>query len=359
MSIAADSTSPGNGATPMPPAKRRVSLALQGGGTHGAFTWGVLEALLADGRLEVASVSGTSAGAINGALLAQGLATGGPAAAIESLRRFWTDIAARLAFSPLRNSPLEKVIWGYDLTFSLAWQTFDALTRIFSPYQFNPLPFEYNPLREALVDALDLDALRSPKAPRLHVSTTNVRTGRPKVFSGEDVSIDALLASACLPNLFRAVEIDGEAFWDGGYVGNPALWPLYDQDSPSDIILVQVNPLGREELPTTASDILTRLNEITFNASLMNEMRAVDFVQRLYDAGAVSGPRYKRVFLHLIEDEEMMRRYGTSTKYNGDWDFLCTLRQHGREAAAAWLATNIDAVGERSTLNIRARFLGF
>ncbi|MBL6455862.1 patatin-like phospholipase family protein [Belnapia sp. T6] len=337
-----------------PPAPKRINLALQGGGTHGAFTWGVLERLLEDERLTIDGVSGASAGAINAAVLVQGLADGGREGAIRALDRMWRDVAARLAVSPLRNTPFEKALWGFDLTYSVAYQTFETLTRVFSPYQFNPFPMEFNPLRQVLDDNLDWRRLRrDPKAVRLFISATNVRTGKPRVFNRAEISTDVVLASACLPNVFRAVEIDGEAFWDGGYVGNPALWPLYYERGAPDIVLVQINAIMRAELPTSATDIMNRLNEINFNASLMAEMRAIDFVQRLLDAGRLEQPRYRRIFLHVIEDEERMREFKLSTKLNGDWEFLQILRRYGREAADRFLAQHFDTLGKESTLDIQ------
>ena len=337
-----------------PPAPKKINLALQGGGTHGAFTWGVLERLLEDERLAIDGVSGASAGAINAAVLVQGLADGGRQGAITALDRMWRDVAARLAVSPLRNTPFEKALWGFDLTYSFAYQTFETLTRVFSPYQFNPFPMEFNPLRQVLDDNLDWRRLRTdPKAVRLFISATNVRTGKPRVFTRAEISTDVVLASACLPNVFRAVEIDGEAFWDGGYVGNPALWPLYYERGAPDIVLVQINAIMRAELPTSATDIMNRLNEINFNASLMAEMRAIDFVQRLLDAGRLEQPRYRRIFLHVIEDEERMREFKLSTKLNGDWEFLQILRRYGREAADRFLAQHFDTLGKESTLDIQ------
>jgi len=337
-----------------PATTRRVNLALQGGGTHGAFTWGVLERLLEDDRLEFDGVSGTSAGAINAAILVQGLAEGGREGAIRALEKLWNDVAARLAVSPLRNTPFEKALWGYDLTYSFAYQAFDTLTRVFSPYQFNPFPVEFNPLRQVIADNLDAERLRrDPKAIRLFISATNVRTGKPRVFTRPEVTPDVLLASACLPNIFRAVEIDGEAYWDGGYLGNPALWPFYYERGAPDIVLVQINAILRPDLPTTPSDIMNRLNEITFNASLMAEMRAIDFVQRLLDAGRLEQPRYRRIFLHVIEDEERMREFKLSTKLNGDREFLQALRRYGREAADRFLSEHFDSLGRESTLDIR------
>ncbi|MBS7788491.1 patatin-like phospholipase family protein [Roseococcus sp. SDR] len=333
---------------------RRVNLALQGGGTHGAFTWGALERLLEEERIEFDGLSGTSAGAINGAVLALGLLEGGRQGAKDALNRFWRALGAKFAVSPLKATPIEKALWGWDLQYSLAWNAFDTMTRVMSPYQLNPFPMEFNPLRKALDQSLDLARLRADKnAIRLFISATNVRTGKPKVFTRSEITVDALLASACLPNVFKAVEIDGEAYWDGGYLGNPALWPLYHERMAADIILVQLNPLLRPELPTTTSDIMNRLNEISFNASLMSEMRAIDFVQRMLEAGRLEQPRYRRIFLHSIEDEPRMRAFKLSTKFNGDWDFLQTLRDYGWEAADLFIRESLDKVGRESTLDIQ------
>jgi NTE family protein len=333
---------------------RRINLALQGGGTHGAFTWGVLERLLEDDRLDIDGVSGTSAGALNAAVLVQGLAEGGREGAVRALGRLWREVATRLAFSPLQNTPLEKAIWGYDLSRSFAYQTFEYVIRAFSPYQFNPFPIEYNPLRMVIEDQLDTAALRrNPKAVKLFISATNVRTGKPRVFTRTEVDADVLMASACLPNIFRAVEIDGEAYWDGGYLGNPALWPLYHEGGAPDILIVQINAIMRPELPTSASDIMNRLNEISFNASLMSEMRAIDFVQRLLEAGRLEQPRYRRIFLHCIDDEDRMRKFKLSTKLNGDWEFLQILRSYGHQAADRFLAEHFGSLGRESTLDIK------
>ncbi|WP_372623630.1 patatin-like phospholipase family protein [Falsiroseomonas sp.] len=354
----------GNGAAPLsrpavakPVALKRLNLALQGGGTHGAFTWGVLERLLEDDRLEFEAVSGTSAGAVNAAVFVQGLCEGGRAGARTALDRMWRDAAARLAVSPLQNTPWEKAIWGHDLTWSVAYQTFETLTRMLSPYQINPTPYDFNPLRAVLEEAIDHEVLRTGRGPKLFISATSVRTGKPRVFTREEVTVDVVLASACLPQFFKAVEIDGEPFWDGGYLGNPALWPLYEQGGAPDIVLVQLNPTVREELPTHPTEIVNRLNEISFNASLMAEMRAIDFVQRLLDAGRLEQPRYRRLFLHVIEDEERMRQFKLSTKLNGDWEFLSKLKQYGRDAADGWLAEHFDKLGRESSVDLRARFL--
>jgi NTE family protein len=348
---------PARPAVARPATTRRINLALQGGGTHGAFTWGVLDRLLEDERLEIEAVSGTSAGAVNAAVLVQGLCEGGRAGARAALDRLWRDAAARLAVSPLQNTPFEKAIWGHDLTWSFAYQAFETLTRVLSPYQLNPTPYDWNPLRAVLEETLDPVVLRAGKGPKLFISATSVRTGKPRVFAREEVTVEVVLASACLPQFFKAVEIDGEPFWDGGYLGNPALWPLYEQGGAPDLVLVQLNPTVRDELPTHPTDITNRLNEISFNASLMAEMRAIDFVQRLLDAGRLEQPRYRRLFLHVIEDEARMRQFKLSTKLNGEWSFLRTLHGFGREAAERWLAANFAKLGRESSVDIRERFL--
>ncbi len=334
--------------------QRKVNLALQGGGTHGAFTWGALERLLEDDRIDIEAVCGTSAGAMNAAMLVQGLARGGRAGAISLLERFWRAIAAGHTMSPFQNTPFERMLWGHDLTYSMAYNTLDALSRVISPYQANPFTLEINPLRQVVDQFLDAEFLRaSPEAIRLFVTATNVRTGKARIFTREEISTEVMMASACLPNAFKAVEIDGEAYWDGGYMGNPALWPLYYERGAADIVLVQINPLRRDELPKTTADIMNRLAEISFNAALTAEMRAIDFVQRLLDAGRLEQPRYRRMFLHAIEDEDRMRRFKLSTKLNGSWDFLQTLRQYGREAAERFLTESYPMLGRDSTLDIQ------
>jgi NTE family protein len=333
---------------------KRINLALQGGGTHGAFTWGALDRLLDDERVEFDGISGTSAGAINGAVLALGLIEGGREGAKKSLEAFWRSLGAAFSMSPLRATPLEKALWGWDLTNSWAWRTFETTTRMMSPYQLNPFPLEYNPLRRALEQSMDLERLRTAQTgPRMFLSATNVRTGRARVFRREEITVDVLLASACLPNIFKAVEIEGEHYWDGGYLGNPAIWPLYHERMAPDIVVIQLNPLIRDEVPTSPSDIMNRLTEINFNAALMSEMRAIDFVQRMLDAGRLEQPRYRRIFLHAIEDEARMRQFKLSTKFNGEWDFLQTLRDYGREAADRFLREHFDTLGRDSTLDIR------
>ncbi|WP_337876991.1 patatin-like phospholipase family protein [Elioraea sp.] len=332
-----------------------VNLALQGGGAHGAFTWGVLDFLLEDGRLGFDGLSGTSAGAMNAALTVQGLVEGGAAAARAKLATFWGRIAEAFERSPLRPNPIERFLFGHDLTFTAGYLALDALTRTLAPAQFNPL--DLNPLRDILEDLIDLEALHGCTQYRLFVSATNVRTGRNRVFTEKEVTIPALLASACLPHLYRAVEIDGEAYWDGGYMGNPALWPMFYRCTAPDLVVVEINPIHRPEVPDTAPEIINRVNEISFNTALMAEMRAIAFVQRLLDQGAVDPARYKRLFVHSIHAEEAMARFNVSTKFNGDAAFLAELKALGRAAARAWLATAFDKIGRASSVDLRARYL--
>jgi NTE family protein len=338
-----------------PKAEKTISLALQGGGAHGAFTWGVLDYLLQDGRLAIEAVTGASAGSMNAVVLLEGWIRGGPDGAREQLRKFWKRVSLEGVLSPIQRTLFDQFLgfWSSGGTPAHLW--LNAWSRAASPYEFNPL--DINPLRAALKEIIDFERVRACTEAKVFIAATNVWTGKIHVFDGPDLTVDHVLASACLPRLFRAVEIDGEPFWDGGYLGNPALWPLYERGGPPDIVLVQLNPLVREETPTNASDIMNRLNEITFNGSLMAEMRAIDFVQRLLDAGRLEQLRYRRLFLHVIEDEERMRRFKLSTKFNGDWDFLKTLRGFGREAAERWLADHFDKLGKESSLDIRARYL--
>jgi NTE family protein len=334
---------------------RIVNLALQGGGAHGAFTWGVLDRLLEDGRIAFDGLSGTSAGAMNAALVVQGLVEGGAEAARAKLAAFWDRIAEAFRCSALNPNPIERFLYGHDLTFTAGYLALDTLTRTLAPVQFNPL--DLNPLREILEELIDPDTLHGCTQHRLFISATNVRTARNRVFTEREVTIDALLASACLPHLYRAVEIEGEAYWDGGYMGNPALWPMFYRCTAPDIVVVEINPIHRPAVPDTAPEIINRINEISFNASLMAEMRAIDFVQRLLDRGAVDPARYKRLFLHSINAEALMARFNVSTKFNGDARFLAELRDLGREAAGAWLASSFERIGRDSSVDLRARYL--
>ncbi len=337
------------------PKTKRVNLALQGGGAHGAFTWGVLDTLLADERLEFEGISGTSAGAMNAAALAQGWTENGRAGAREKLERFWTSVAAKQSLSPLRNAPWERALYGWDMTYSWAWQGFETLVRTFSPYQFNP--FDYNPLREVLRETINFESLRACKQHKLFISATDVATGKPRVFEHRELSADVLMASACLPYLFQAVKVDGRNYWDGGYAGNPSLWPLYDSCEAADIVLVEINPINRPELPTSAQEILNRVNEIGMNTALIGEIRSINFVQRMLAEKHLDSDKYRRLFLHSINDEVAMSTHNTTTKFNADISFLRDLKRLGEAAAKTWINNHWDDIGHRDSVDVRARYL--
>ncbi len=333
-----------------------VNVALQGGGAHGAFTWGVLDRVLEDGRIDIEAISGTSAGAMNAVVLADGYAIGGAEGAREALERFWQAVSREGSKSPIQRSPFD-IFWGnWSLDHNPAYLMFDVMSRLVSPYQFNPL--NINPLRDLLEAEVDFDRVRHCQDVKLFLSATNVHTGRVKVFNTNEVTSDVVLASACLPFLYQAVEIDGIPYWDGGYMGNPVLYPFfYDCISP-DVLLVQINPIERMETPQTAREILNRVNEITFNGSLLKELRAVEFVTRLIDTGKLDANEYTRVYLHLIEGGEAMRPLSSSSKVNAEWAFLTHLRDIGRSTADLWLEKNFESLGKKSTANLHSLFSG-
>ena len=310
-----------------------LNLALQGGGAHGAFTWGVLDRLLEDGRVGLEGLSGTSAGAMNAAIAADGLLKGGRDGARQALDDFWRRISAASSFSPLRPTVFDQLRADWNMDQSPNYILFDLVTRLLSPYELNP--FNLNPLRDILEATVDFEALRRNDRIQLFITATNVRSGKVRVFDTDEISVDVLMASACLPLLFKAVEIDGEAYWDGGYMGNPAIFPLVYNCESRDVVIVQVNPLSRPEIPTSARDILNRINEISFNSTLMREMRALATVSKFIKTGALDEERYKDIHVHVIEAEAEMRLLGTSSKMNADFEFLCYLRDLGRDAAGS------------------------
>jgi len=345
----------------LPPVPLAIDLALQGGGSHGAFTWGVLDALLEDGRLRFDGVSGTSAGAMNAAVLASGWAQGGADGARHALRAFWSEVGGTpvcfAGAAPAQPAGWMNPAWPAFVFNPQNWPAYGALeawTRLFSPAQLNPL--NLNPLRGILQRHVDIECLRGGEL-RVFVTATAVRTGQARVFSGPDLSIDALLASACLPQLFQPVEIDGEPYWDGGYSGNPALWPLIYGTAAEDVLLVQINPLQREGVPRSALEIADRINEITFNASLVAEMRAIAFVQRLVREQRVDPSHYKDLRLHRVADEAGLAAFGASSKLNSDPRLLESLFALGRKAGLGWLAAHLAAVGHHGTVDVGDVFL--
>jgi NTE family protein len=335
---------------------KSVNLALQGGGAHGAFTWGVLDRLLEDARIAFDGISATSAGAMNATVFSYGMAVGGREAARAALADFWRRISQAASHGPLQPTPFDRLFGNRVLVQSPAFLAFDFVTRVLSPYEFNPL--NLNPLRDVLLDCVDFDALRRETCPiKLFLSATNVRTGKVKVFDNAEIGVDAVLASACLPFLFQAVEIDGEAYWDGGYMGNPPIFPLIYNCASDDVLVVHINPLRREELPRRASDILNRINEISFNSSLMREMRAIHFVNRLIDEGRVLDGSLRRTRIHGIAADDVMARLGVATKLNADWEFLNALCDTGRERAEQWLAAHFSRLGVESTVDVNTVYM--
>ncbi|WP_119391950.1 patatin-like phospholipase family protein [Taklimakanibacter lacteus] len=335
---------------------KTLNLALQGGGAHGAFTWGVLDRLLEEPRLDFEGIVATSAGAMNAAVMTYGLIEGGRDGAQKALANFWRRVSHAAAFSPIQPTPLDRLTGNRSLENSPPYIFFDLVTRLMSPYQFNPL--NINPLRRVLEQSMDFEALRSARCKfKLNICATNVRTGKVKVFSNDDITCDAVMASACLPFLFRAVEIGEDAYWDGGYMGNPAIFPLiYGCESP-DVLIVHINPMARPELPRTATEIMNRINEISFNSSLMREMRAIDFVTQLIDQGTVCGMTLKRMLIHAISADDIMLDLGVASKLNADWEFLTELRDAGRMRAESWLTSNYDHIGKQSTVDIHNTYL--
>ena len=337
-----------------PEAPLAIDLALQGGGSHGAFTWGVLDRLLDEPDLRFAGVSGTSAGALNAAVLATGLAEGGRAGAQAALRAFWLDVAAQGACFGRWPSLPGAGLGAFNLDQNPFFALGQLFLRSFSPYQFNP--GGANTLRPVLQRHVRPAALKTgPLA--LFVTATAVRSGQPRVFTRDDLSIDALLASACLPQLFRAVEIDGEPYWDGGYTGNPAIWPLIYETEALDIVLVKINPLQRPGQPEAPEEIADRVNEITFNAGLVGEMRAIHFVQRLIQQGLLSPGEYKDLRLHMVADDEGLAPLNPSSKLNTERGFLEALRDQGQVAAERFLAAHRQDLGQRSSLDLQQTFL--
>jgi NTE family protein len=334
---------------------KTVNFALQGGGAHGAFTWGVLDRILEDPGIAIEGISATSAGAMNAAVLAYGLTIGGREGARQALTNFWRRVSHAASFSPLQPSIFDRLTHNHGLAHSPAHLVFDILSRVLSPYQWNPL--NYNPLRNVIEQAVDFDTLRNGSAVKLFLSATNVRTGKVKVFTEREITADCVLASACLPFLYQAVSVDGEYYWDGGYMGNPALFPLIYGCDSRDIVVVHINPMERPDIPQSARDIMNRVNEISFNSSLMREMRAVAFVTKLLDDKKLDDSEVKRMLVHAISADDVMQNLGVASKLNADWEFLMHLHAIGRERAAAWIEARYESLNVESTIDIRGTYL--
>jgi len=335
--------------------RKAINLALQGGGAHGAFAWGAIDTLLADGRIDIEAISATSAGAMNAVVLADALTDGDRDHARERLTAFWKAIAdAGAKYNPVK--PLRD--WtgrALPIEQSPFYWMFDTMLRVFSPYQLNPMNF--NPLRDVLNDHVDFEKLRHSKGVNVHLCATNVETGKVRIFNRNELTADTVLASACLPFLFQTIEIEGSNYWDGGYIGNPAIFLLIYGSKSCDVVIVHINPIVRHGVPKTAPEILNRINEISFNSSLMREMRAIAFVTRLISQKKLKASEMKQMLIHSIRDDEVMTAHSIASKMSPDWEFLCSLRDSGCAVTGRWMRAHYRDIGERSSVDLEAEFL--
>ena len=335
---------------------KKINLALQGGGSHGAFTWGVLDHLLADGRLEITGISGASAGAVNAVMVADGLTRGGPDEARKRLADFWRAASAGGDLPPVQRALTDRLFSMMPFAATPVQSWFEAMARYFSPYELNPL--NINPLNDLIERFVDFEALRKNTDLALYISTTNVHTGRLRIFAGDKINADVVMASAALPFLFRAVEIDGVPYWDGGYMGNPAIFPFLQTTEAEDVLVVQINPVSRLTTPRTSAEIINRLNEITFNSALISELRTMDFVNQLIDDGRLprgTGPdQYRRLNIHRIDLGGLGTRLAASSKLKTDYEFFELLHRAGIRAAKKFLDAHFDKIGHSSSIDLAA-----
>ena len=331
-----------------------INLALQGGGAHGAFTWGVLDYILQCDDIEIESLSGTSAGAVNAAVLISGFESGGRVGAREALKKFWASVS-RPEFHKTINQALPKAIrsdWSLDKSPFFLW--FDLVSRISSPYQLNPL--NINPLKTILEESINFKLINHCTKIKLFISATNVETGQAKVFHNQDVNVDVMLASTCLPLLFQAVEIDNTPYWDGGYIGNPVLYPVFYECDSSDLLVVKINPFKRVGTPTTSREILNRIDEINFNSSLIKDLRSIRFVQRLLVENKVNPEDYKHMLIHVIDGDDYLVPLSASSKFNTEKQFIDFLHQAGLKVAEQWFDDNRKSLGKKSSFDLDALF---
>lgn len=341
------------------PKDQMINLALQGGGAHGAFAWGVVDRLLDEPDIGFEGLSGTSAGAVNAVVLAQGMMDGGRRGGQAALEEFWRRSSrSGSVWSPVNGIPGASLP-GMEMMSAATYAAFDTLTRTFSPYEFNPLGI--NPLRDLLAESVDFAELRKRCDIKLFISATNVRSGRVRVFETPEVDVDVVMASACLPFLFKAVEIEGEHYWDGGYMGNPVLFPFFYKCDSRDVMIVHINPMERHELPMTAPDIMNRINEISFNSSLIDELRAINFVTRLIKQDWLKDgykDHLRNILVHSVRSDDALEDLSVASKFNVSWPFLTDLRDRGRAAADDWLREHRQALGQNSTVDLESQYLG-
>jgi NTE family protein len=332
--------------------RKVINLALQGGGSHGAFTWGVLDRLLEDERIDFEGISGTSAGAVNAVVLVDGLAAGGRVQARKALRHYWEKVSALASLGVFRPSLFDKANPDFGLEHSPGYLFMESMTYYASPYQINP--FNLNPLKDLLAETIDFERLRRQTAIKLFIDATDVQTAKVKVFEGGELRVEHVLASTCLPLMMQAVEVDGEYYWDGSFSGNPALFPLLLSTEAPDILMVHITPAERPGVPTTSPSIMNRMQEISFNTSLIREMRTLAYLGEQIADGKMTGQT--RRLVHLIEAEDLIRKLSWSSRLNGDWSFLTYLYDLGYRRADQWLAESFDCVGVKSTVNLREKY---
>ncbi len=340
----------------MPAKQKAINLALQGGGSHGAFTWGVLDRFLEDSRIRIEGISGASAGAMNGVVVADGLMKDGEDGARQGLHDFWEKVSQAGRLSPVQRTPIDVFMGNWSLDYSPSYFLFDLMNQVASPYQTNPL--NLNPLQDILEDTVCFDQIRACNKLKLFISATNVEDGKVRVFEQDKLTSDMVMASACLPFVFQAVEIDETPYWDGGYMGNPVLFPFFYNCKSSDIVIVQINPIERQGTPKTPREIMDRVNEITFNGSLLKELRSIDFVHRLLQEDRIDPKKYKDIKIHIVEAQKYLKEFGASSKINAEWAFLKHLFSIGRDAADRWLDENYKSIGKKSSVDLKAMFQG-
>jgi NTE family protein len=335
--------------------KKHVGIALQGGGAHGAFTWGVLDRLLEEEAIIADAMCGTSAGALNAVTCAYGLHIGGATKAKELLEQLWRKVSLTGSYL-FKPGAFDKIYGNGDIYNSPGYIVFNAVTQVLSPYNFNPL--NYNPLRDILNDLIDFKELRLYNKKKLFICATNVKTNRAKIFSNHDITLDAVLASTCLPQLFQAVEIDGQYYWDGGYMGNPPISPLITNTNLKDIVLIKINSININSVPTSARDIADRVNEISFNSSLINEMKLIHYRNELIRNGILTtdNKTNREIFVHTISGYDALSQLKYSSKMNTSWDFLIDLKEKGRQIAEKWIQTDYHEVGLKSTFDVEEHF---
>lgn len=335
--------------------KKRISIAMQGGGAHGAYTWGVLDRLLEEKNLIIEGVSGTSAGGMNAVATAQGIITGGNEGGRELLDKYWRTMSSKGRSSIFKPGILDILAGKYTMHNSPGFLMFDFMSKLLSPYQMNPLGTD--PLKDLVEELFDFETLKESDKVKIFLAATHVYTGKLKIFSNKDLCTEALLATACLPTIHNAVMVKGEYYWDGGFIGNPAIFPLIYNCETADIMIIKLNPTHRTRLPITSSEIGDRLNEITNNTSIVREMRSIHFITKLIDQGIIPKDKMKRLHMHLIEDESEFHDLGWSSKLNTDIGFLTHLFEAGRKSANKWLEKNFDNIGKKTTADIVEEFV--